>query len=1172
MSVALFLAAPLSGIGADQGRMALTGHVPAVVRYLVATGNLAATNTLDIAIGLPLRNQKELHELIRQLYDPASTNYHQYLSPAEFTARFGPTEQDYESVRRFAESNGLAVTGTQPNRLVLEVTGNVSDIERAFQITLRTYQHPTEAREFFAPDTEPSVPANLPVLDVEGLNDYAPPQPLAHPVSRSQARPSAFNGSGPNGEYAGPDFRNAYAPGVTLTGTGQAVGLLEFSTYYSLDITNYEKIIGGIIGKTNYVPVTNVLVSTRSPSSSGNLEAALDIEMCIAMAPGLSRVIVYEENESRSYTPATILSRMASDDLAKQLSCSWTWTGGPTGTVDNALLEMSAQGQSFFQAAGDSDAYTGANQLDNSSLDVAPVDSTNLTAVGGTSLTMNGSGASWASETVWNYNTAGIPNEGSGGGISSYYKIPWWQTNVSMADNQGSTTYRNLPDVALTADNIFACYDDGTDNGDDYIMGTSCATPLWAAFTALVNQQSAASGHSSVGFINPAIYAIGAGTNYAACFHDITTGNNIGTNTPGYYYAANGYDLCTGWGTPAGINLINALAPYPYIVTPPASQTATNGATVNFNVIAGGQPAFGYNWLFNGTNLPPGGNVSGNLSKTLTVTSVTPGNAGDYSVVVTNLYGSVTSHLATLTVVELPSFTVEPTNLSVSAGGDAVFGAMVSGTAPLSYQWQENGTNLANGGDVSGANSNVLTIAAVTFINAGNYALVAANAYGAATSSLVALTVAELPVFTVTLTNQTIQCGSNAAFNVDAVGPPPLNYQWSLDGTVLETNVGGVLTIATGTNLMLTDVHLPNHIVTVVVTDPYGSATNSATLAVVDTLPPVITLAGANPMYLAVGSAFVDPGATAYDLCAGSVPVTASGVVNTNAIGTNIVTYTATDGNGNTNTATRTVIVLPLPVLRLASSEDPSGYKDNVTFTAGVSSNATGTVQFLTNGVAFDLEPLVSGMAVSAGISSLPRATNLITAIYSGDANDLPATNTLAQIVTNHPPVAAPAYYNRQAGYPLDIPVADLATNWSDPDGDTVSLAAISESTNGVTVTNDAGTLIYFDTNNVDDEFFCTITDGFGGTNLQAVYITIVLTNLVPGITGVAGSDGSVTLSLSGAPGSTYVLEATTNLLMPDDWLPVTTNMPGTNGLWQFTDAAATNYPFRFYRVMLESQ
>ena len=116
----------------------------------------------------------------------------------------------------------------------------------------------------------------------------------------------------------------------------------------------------------------------------------------------------------------------------------------------------------------------------------------------------------------------------------------------------------------------------------------------------------------------------------------------------------------------------------------------------------------------------------------------------------------------------------------------------------------------------------------------------------------------------------------------------------------------------------------------------------------------------------------------------------------------------------------------------------------------------------------------------------------------------MPATNTLAQIVTNHPPLATPAFYTRLAGYPLDIPVANLATNWSDPDGDTVSLAAIGVSTNGVTVTNNAGTLVYFDTNNVDDQFFCTITDGWGGTNYQTVHIAIILTNTIPAILSVA--------------------------------------------------------------------
>ena len=139
---------------------------------LTPAGRLPATNELFLSIGLPLRNEGELNELLRQLYDPASTNFHKFLTPSEFAARFGPTEPDYQAVMKFAEANGLAIAGTHPNRVVLDVEGSVSNVERAFQITLRTYRHPAEARNFFAPDTEPSVPANLSVVTVEGLSDY----------------------------------------------------------------------------------------------------------------------------------------------------------------------------------------------------------------------------------------------------------------------------------------------------------------------------------------------------------------------------------------------------------------------------------------------------------------------------------------------------------------------------------------------------------------------------------------------------------------------------------------------------------------------------------------------------------------------------------------------------------------------------------------------------------------------------------------------------------------------------------------------------------------------------------------------------------------------------------------------------------------------------------------
>ena len=549
LGLALLFGPIRSSLAAD--RQFLHGHVPPVVARLQPLGRLPGTNCLNLAIGLPLRNQAELDELLRQLYDPASTNYHKFLTPAESAARFGPTEEDYQAVEDFVRGNGLVVTGTYSNRVVLDIQGRVVDVERAFRVTLRTYRHPTEACNFFAPDTEPSLPANLRVTSIEGLSDYSLPRRATKRVKAAKVRPLSFNGSGPGQEYAGSDFRNAYVPGTALTGAGQTVALLEYSDYYKVDITNYENIVGAVVGTTNYVSLTNVVVGGSTPSTGKNDEVALDIEMAIAMAPKLARVIVYEE----SATSSSLLNRIATDNLAKQVSSSWLvgdWSSSLATTYDGILELMATHGQSYFQSSGDADAYTGAQPLDSGT--TVPADSPYATIVGGTTLTMNGYGVSWSSETVWNYNLNGIPNEGSGGGISTYYHIPYWQTNVSMASNGGSTTKRNIPDVALTADNIFVCYDNGDTSGTYYYMGTSCAAPLWAGFCALVNQQSAAANPTNfVGFLNPALYAIGTNASYSSCFNDITTGNNIGTHTAGLYYATSGYDLCTGVGSPKGL-------------------------------------------------------------------------------------------------------------------------------------------------------------------------------------------------------------------------------------------------------------------------------------------------------------------------------------------------------------------------------------------------------------------------------------------------------------------------------------------------------------------------------------------------------------------------------------------------------------------------------------------
>ena len=158
-------------------RQVVRGHVVKAIAELnlQPVGRLASSTNLDLAISLPLRNKEALASLLQQQYAPSSPQYHHWLTPEEFTERFGPTEQDYQAVIAFAKSNGFTVTGTHSNRTLLDVRGSVGNIERTFRVTLLTYQHPSEAREFYAPDAEPSVDLTVPVLHITGLDNYTLP-------------------------------------------------------------------------------------------------------------------------------------------------------------------------------------------------------------------------------------------------------------------------------------------------------------------------------------------------------------------------------------------------------------------------------------------------------------------------------------------------------------------------------------------------------------------------------------------------------------------------------------------------------------------------------------------------------------------------------------------------------------------------------------------------------------------------------------------------------------------------------------------------------------------------------------------------------------------------------------------------------------------------------------
>ncbi len=529
---------------------------------------------------------------------------------------------------------------------------------------------------------------------------------------------------------------------------------------------------------------------------------------------------------------------------------------------------------------------------------------------------MSEPGGTWFSETVWN---EGQQSNGSyvssGGGSSTNYAIPSWQQGLDMTFNGGSTTMRNLPDVACVADDIWVIVNNGEQG---VIGGTSAAAPLWAGFAALVNQQAAASGKPSVGLINPALYAIGKSSAYASAFHDITAGNTTnaccGVNK---FLACLGYDLCTGWGTPTGSNLISALLapPVPLSVTPatpltftgpvggafrpagqgfvltndgnaslswtlantapwlsvsPAGGTLTNGGlatsvtvtltalasslpvgsyaatlwftnlndglsqsrTVNLDVVAPpvitSQPSdqvvlegmtasftvgvtnsasVSYQWQYdNGsyvTNLTDGGNVSGSVSSTLVVSNVAPDDAGAYLVIVSNAAGAVASSEAFLGVVPWrPVITAQPASQTVLEGELVTFTVSAVGSQPLFYLWQQNGTNLTDGGNISGSASSSLTLRSAAPADAGTYSVVVGNADGLAASAGAVLTVTSVTAPGTSLISVYSFTGANDGANPNGLlrvangsfYGTAQNGGTNLSGTIFQMTEGGAVT------------------------------------------------------------------------------------------------------------------------------------------------------------------------------------------------------------------------------------------------------------------------------------------------------------------------------------------------------------------------------------------
>jgi kumamolisin len=551
LGLTLAVGVSVISLGAHAQSM-MTRHVREAVSSGEAkpVGSLDSSQILSLNIVLPLGDPAGLETFLSEVYDPSSSSFHKFVTPTEFTAEFGPSQAQYEAVVQFAVSNGFTVIGGSRDGMNVEVKGPVSAVESAFHVHMMTYQHPTESRIFYAPDTEPTTDLSFSLWHVSGLDNYSIPHRLlesrsdyaaAHGIEAKDVVSHATTGSGPSASFLGSDMRAAYYGTGTLTGAGQNLGLFEYLGTDLADLTKYYT----NVKQTNKVPVSVIstdgtstsCVYTRAGGDCDDTEQTLDMTQALGMAPGLSSLVMYVGS-----TDTAIISAMTTHSpLPTTIGCSWGWTPADPTTLNPYFEKMAAQGQNFFAASGDSSTWSKKNEA-------WPADNAYVVSVGGTDLVTASAAGPWKSETAWT---------DSGGGISpDSIAIPAWQklSGVINSSNKGSTTLRNGPDVSANANfTFYTCADQEACLANEY-GGTSFAAPMWAAYIALVNQQLAAQGKSTIGFINPTIYAQNVTSVYDTDFHDITSGKS------GSYSAVTGYDLVTGWGSP-NAGLLAALAP-----------------------------------------------------------------------------------------------------------------------------------------------------------------------------------------------------------------------------------------------------------------------------------------------------------------------------------------------------------------------------------------------------------------------------------------------------------------------------------------------------------------------------------------------------------------------------------------------------------------------------------
>jgi subtilase family serine protease len=652
-----------AGFGSAAGAAALSprriGQVPHAV-HAVALGALSASTKVSVDVELLPRDPAALASFATAVSTPGNGLFRHYITPSQFTSRFGPTAAAVSAVEKQLAGDGLTVGKISANHLTLPVRGTAATFEKAFSTGFERYR--LADRRFAYANTKAPLFSGATARDVQdviGLDNLTMPQRLGLEKSRSHPRtvsPHVVTG-GPQpcsaatsaateySAYTADEIASAYdlSPlyGAGDEGAGVTVALFELEPNFSTDVTGYESCYSGVTSTVTYTQEDGGATGSPGGSNDNGLETELDIENVIGLAPKANVDVFQAPNSNTGLIDD--YTAIVDDSAVRVVSSSWgeceSESGSSMISEEGTLFEQGAsEGQSIYAAAGDSGSddcgTSGSLAVDD------PASQPYVTGVGGTSMTS----ITGPTQVVWN---DGGGNGAGGGGISNSHTMPSYQSgalsslNVINSNSSGSPCgaasgayCREVPDVSASADENHG-YVVYYDRSWTAVGGTSGAAPTWAGFTALADASSYCNG-APIGFANPVLYDAAA-TNYSGNFDDITSGNNDYNGTQ-LYPASTAYDMASGLGTPNGAPLAQAVCggssggggTNTVTVTSPGSQTTTVGTAVSLQISATDSVS-GQTLTYAATGLPAG--LSINSSSGLI--SGTPTTSGTATVTVT---------------------------------------------------------------------------------------------------------------------------------------------------------------------------------------------------------------------------------------------------------------------------------------------------------------------------------------------------------------------------------------------------------------------------------------------------------------------------------------------------------------------------------------------------------